>query len=123
MVALDRFQRRPSSFPHRCHFHQFLLKGCFLPQDNEQVTALHWAVLCRSHEHSLRLLKAGAALDAVDAKGRTVLHYAVCNDAAPTLRVLLEHRDVKKVINAKDVRGQFRVMASVHFIPCSCCRL
>eukprot|EP00047_Mylnosiga_fluctuans_P022700 m.124605 g.124605 ORF g.124605 m.124605 type:complete len:1235 (-) comp9354_c0_seq1:147-3851(-) len=73
-------------------------------QDNEHVTALHWAVLCQHAEHTLHLLKAGADVTVVDTEGRTALHYAVSNDNARCLRVLLEHAE--EVVNYKDARGR-----------------
>lgn len=73
-------------------------------QDAERVTALHWAVLCQHQEHVQHLLKAGADARVVDAEGRTAMHYAVSNDNARCLRVLLEHAE--DVVNAKDARGR-----------------
>ena len=46
----------------------------------------------------------GADPRTVDAEGRTAMHYAVSNDTARCLRVLLEHSE--SVINARDARGR-----------------
>ena len=46
----------------------------------------------------------GADPRIVDSEGRTAMHYAVSNDNARCLRVLLEHAE--GIINARDARGR-----------------
>lgn len=75
-------------------------------QDNEQVTALHWAVLCHNDEHVARLAKAGAGMAIADGDGRTAIHYAICNDAQRCLFILLQQSGIEKSVNVKDNRGR-----------------
>lgn len=75
-------------------------------QDNEQVCALHWAVLCHNDDHAARLIKAGASMAIADGDGRSAVHYAVCNDAQRCLFVMLQQPGVDKCINSKDNRGR-----------------
>lgn len=79
--------------------------GIINAQDNEQVTALHWAVLCQHPEHTQHLIKVGADPRIVDMEGRTALHYAVSNTTARCLKVLLESAP-EELINARDGRGR-----------------
>ena len=95
-----------------------LLKVCgtevIRVQDHEQVTALHWAVLCRSEDHTAKLLKAGATIMVADFENRTPIHYAVCNNAVNCLQILLENRDAPDVVNLKDVKGRAALHLAVN---------
>lgn len=102
-----------------------LLKVCtpevIRVQDHESVTALHWAVLCRSDDHTAKLLKAGATIMVADFENRTPIHYAVCNNAVNCLSILLENRDAADVANLKDIKGRAALHLAVnsdHALEC-----
>lgn len=62
--------------------------------DNEQMTALHWSVFYNRLENFKMLLREGAETSKRDAQGRCLLHMAVLNPTADSLRIvriLLKH--------------------------------
>eukprot|EP00056_Hartaetosiga_gracilis_P013197 m.216546 g.216546 ORF g.216546 m.216546 type:complete len:1488 (-) comp13806_c1_seq3:3847-8310(-) len=75
-------------------------------QDEDQVTALHWAVLCQHEMHTLHLLQAGSKLSVTDKLGRSALHYAISNDSPACLTMLLSQSPGAAIVNQKDARGR-----------------
>ena len=61
--------------------------------------------------HLISRSQSGADARVIDAEGRTAMHYAVSNDNARCLRVLLEHSE--DVINTRDVRGRAALHLSI----------
>jgi len=72
-------------------------------QDNEGMTALHWAVKLDGTEATTYLVENGKAnLEVSDKDGKTALHYAAANRNADLVNYLLEKR---AKADAKDGRG------------------
>lgn len=55
-----------------------------------QRTALHWAVINKSHDCARALIKAGASLDFRDKEGQTPLHSALINSDKPMIELLIK---------------------------------
>ena len=68
--------------------------------------ALHEAAKIDDYKKATALLNTGADPNAEDEEGFTPLHYAACEDAHRTVKVLLDNRRTSKVkINSKDEEG------------------
>eukprot|EP00051_Salpingoeca_urceolata_P014469 m.184198 g.184198 ORF g.184198 m.184198 type:complete len:1198 (-) comp18095_c0_seq2:232-3825(-) len=87
---------------------ELLLKHSFKAlvnkHDAEQLTALHWAVMCDHPQHAFMLLQAQADVREPDGEGRTVFHYAVSRNAMECLKVLVEFDP--QAVNMADVHGR-----------------
>lgn len=57
-------------------------------KDRNQLTALHWAVMCEHHAHIQVMIREGhASVDVQDSEGRTPLNYAVLNYSSNCIKV------------------------------------
>lgn len=73
-------------------------------QDNESLSALHWAVMCHHAQHVDLLLRQQADILVTDSEGRTPIHYAVSRNALDCLKLLLEHQP--STVNLTDNTGR-----------------
>jgi ankyrin repeat protein len=73
-------------------------------KDEEQLTALHWAVMCDNAGHAHALIKSQADPTVGDGEGRTPLHYAVSRGAMSCMHLLLEQ--ARMVANQPDTLGR-----------------
>lgn len=73
-------------------------------KDGEQLTALHWAVMCDNASHAHALLKSQADPIVGDGEGRSPLHYAVSRGAMACLHMLLEQ--CRSAVNQPDALGR-----------------
>ncbi|XP_038827206.1 ankyrin repeat domain-containing protein 55 [Salvelinus namaycush] len=75
-------------------------------QDNEGMTALHWASFHNRPEHVQALLQKGADPTLVDKDFKTALHWAVQSGSRFMCSLILEHRLGSSVINYDDENGK-----------------
>ncbi|XP_056322142.1 ankyrin repeat domain-containing protein 55 [Danio aesculapii] len=75
-------------------------------QDNEGMTALHWACFHNRPEHSQALLQKGADPTLVDKDFKTALHWAVQSGSRLMCSLILEHNLGSSVINYDDENGK-----------------
>nr|XP_023838845.1 LOW QUALITY PROTEIN: ankyrin repeat domain-containing protein 55 [Salvelinus alpinus] len=75
-------------------------------QDNEGMTALHWASFHNRPEHVQALLQKGADPTLVDKDFKTALHWAVQSGSRFMCSLILEHRLGPRVINYDDENGK-----------------
>ncbi|TRY85576.1 hypothetical protein DNTS_032553 [Danionella cerebrum] len=75
-------------------------------QDNEGMTALHWACFHNRPEHSQALLQKGADPTLVDKDFKTALHWAVQSGSRFICSLILEHSLGSSVINYDDENGK-----------------
>jgi ankyrin repeat protein len=86
-------------------------------RDDEQLTALHWAVLANHADAAKTLIAAGASVNAVDKHGYTPLHYASTIDFgnAETVKALLAAR-ADRSIKTKDGKTAAMQAAAVPYL-------
>uniref|UniRef100_A0A3P8YLU4 Ankyrin repeat domain 55 n=1 Tax=Esox lucius TaxID=8010 RepID=A0A3P8YLU4_ESOLU len=75
-------------------------------QDNEGMTALHWASFHNRPEHVQALLQKGADPTLVDKDFKTALHWAVQSGSRLMCSLILEHQLGSSVINYDDENGK-----------------
>uniref|UniRef100_A0A8C7L7V7 Ankyrin repeat domain 55 n=1 Tax=Oncorhynchus kisutch TaxID=8019 RepID=A0A8C7L7V7_ONCKI len=75
-------------------------------QDNEGMTALHWASFHNRPEHVQALLQKGADPTLVDKDFKTALHWAVQSGSRFMCSLILEHSLGSSVINYDDENGK-----------------
>ncbi|KAJ7988196.1 hypothetical protein DPEC_G00321100 [Dallia pectoralis] len=75
-------------------------------QDNEGMTALHWASFHNRPEHVQALLQKGADPTLVDKDFKTALHWAVQSGSRLLCSLILEHHLGSSVINFDDENGK-----------------
>ncbi|XP_062334540.1 ankyrin repeat domain-containing protein 55 [Osmerus eperlanus] len=75
-------------------------------QDNEGMTALHWASFHNRPEHVQALLQKGADPTLVDKDFKTALHWAVQSGSRYMCSLILEHPQGSLVINYDDENGK-----------------
>ncbi|XP_016097365.1 serine/threonine-protein phosphatase 6 regulatory ankyrin repeat subunit A-like [Sinocyclocheilus grahami] len=75
-------------------------------QDNEGMTALHWASFHNRPEHVQALLQKGADPTLVDKDFKTALHWAVQSGSRLMCSLILEHHLGASVINYDDENGK-----------------
>lgn len=111
VAAVDSLRRTALHWATRCvspavlecllaHSFKILVNA----RDDEQLTALHWAVISNHPDH-VRLLVTNQADPAIgDGEGRTPLHYAVSKNAIECIQILLHLRP--EVVNLTDGCGR-----------------
>ncbi|KAM4614965.1 ankyrin repeat domain-containing protein 55 [Polymixia lowei] len=75
-------------------------------QDNEGMTALHWASFHNRPEHVQALLQKGADPTLVDKDFKTALHWAVQSGSRYMCSLILDHQLGSSVINYDDENGK-----------------
>ncbi|XP_056592835.1 ankyrin repeat domain-containing protein 55 isoform X1 [Triplophysa dalaica] len=75
-------------------------------QDNEGMTALHWASFHNRPEHVRALLQKGADPTLVDKDFKTALHWAVQSGSRFMCSLILDHHMGSSVINYDDENGK-----------------
>ena len=90
-----------SAFLFACHSNQkFVLpnptRSIINKVDGEQLTALHWAAQVDHPEHALILLQNQADPTALDAFGRTPLHYCVTANSLACIQVSFQQHDFQQ---------------------------
>ncbi|XP_077099422.1 ankyrin repeat domain-containing protein 55 isoform X1 [Siphateles boraxobius] len=75
-------------------------------QDNEGMTALHWASFHNRPEHVQALLQKGADPTLVDKDFKTALHWAVQSGSQLMCSLILDHNLGSSVINYDDENGK-----------------
>ncbi|KPP58075.1 ankyrin repeat domain-containing protein 55-like, partial [Scleropages formosus] len=75
-------------------------------QDNEGMTALHWASFHNRPQHVQALLQKGADPTLVDKDFKTALHWAVQSGSRFMCALILDHRLGPSVINYDDENGK-----------------
>ncbi|XP_051539244.1 ankyrin repeat domain-containing protein 55-like isoform X1 [Myxocyprinus asiaticus] len=75
-------------------------------QDNEGMTALHWASFHNRPEHVQALLQKGADPTLMDKDFKTALHWAVQSGSRIMCSLILEHHLGSSVINYDDENGK-----------------
>ncbi|XP_042089713.1 ankyrin repeat domain-containing protein 55 isoform X5 [Ovis aries] len=75
-------------------------------QDNEGMTALHWAAFHNQPQHTQMLLKKGADPTLVDKDFKTALHWAVQSGNRMLCSIILSHHQGPSIINYDDESGK-----------------
>ncbi|KYO29127.1 ankyrin repeat domain-containing protein 55 [Alligator mississippiensis] len=75
-------------------------------QDNEGMTALHWAAFHNRPQHVQILLQKGADLTLVDKDFKTALHWAVQSGNKVLCSIILDHHQGPSIINYDDENGK-----------------
>ncbi|XP_027376081.1 ankyrin repeat domain-containing protein 55 isoform X4 [Bos indicus x Bos taurus] len=75
-------------------------------QDNEGMTALHWAAFHNRPQHTQMLLKKGADPTLVDKDFKTALHWAVQSGNRILCSIILSHHQGPSIINYDDESGK-----------------
>ncbi|XP_040118484.1 ankyrin repeat domain-containing protein 55 isoform X2 [Oryx dammah] len=75
-------------------------------QDNEGMTALHWAAFHNRPQHTQMLLKKGADPTLVDKDFKTALHWAVQSGNRMLCSIILSHHQGPSIINYDDESGK-----------------